>query len=443
MSVFSYVLSSQVHEVKERPVIFIFNGGPGGSSAPLHLSGIGPKRAEFSTDLSAGILPPYRLLDSPNSLLASADLVFMDPVGTGFGTVSPDADLSQAFSVEGDAKYFADAIGSWVSLYGRFDAPKFLLGESYGTHRAPFVASELHGYRAVTLSGVILLGQALNVQETLERPGNVTAAISNLPLMAATAWYHKLGSLSCSTVGEAVDAAIEFAHREYAPALLKGNTRSAAETREMAEQLAAITGIKVDKYLGSDIRLTKSEFARELIPGCKLGGNDTRYVSERAKESFGELDFDAATTHTMPVIQASIARYLIDELGVPRDVKYRLLDMEATGRWDWSDSASDLFTNMGKPSPFHTYPYSARLTRYLRQVPDSRVFIGTGYYDSLTTVGAVEHLLRQYPLPLDRVVSRRYEAGHMMYSDPAACGQLLSDLHEFLAEDVTEKAKEC
>lgn len=432
MSVFSYIADSPRGDLHQRPVIFIFNGGPGGSSSPLHLSGIGPKRAVIPEDLSAGVLPPYRLENSSNSILDVADLVFMDPIGTGYGTVTPDVDLSEVLSVEGDARYFAKAIERWVATYDRWDAPKYLLGESYGTHRAPFIAAELHGYRSVPLSGIVLLGQALNVQETMDRPGNITAALAGLPLKAATAWYHKRGSLECASAEEATRAAIDFAYGEYAKALLKGNTRSEEETALVAERLSVLTGIPAEKYVGSRLWETKPDFSNTLLPGRRLGGNDTRYVGDQAENSYGELDVDPATTRIMPSIQANTYRYFASELGVPSDAEYQILDFAASNHWDWSDSASAKFMRMGKPSPFHTYPYPARLTTYLRQVPEARLFIGTGMYDALTTVGAVEHLLRQYPLPLERITSRWYEGGHMMYTDPGVSETLNNDLRVFV-----------
>ncbi|MFJ7215050.1 S10 family peptidase [Amycolatopsis sp. NPDC098790] len=433
-SVFSYVANVPSERWPARPVVFIFNGGPGASSAFLHLSGIGPKRMAIPTDLSQGIRPPYVVEDSTHSLLDTADLVFVDPVDTGFGRAFADVDTDELFSVEGDARYFADIITEWIARHDRWNSPKHVLGESYGTQRAPFLAAALMQLRPVPLDGIILLGQAINVQETRERPGNVVGAVAALPFQAATAWHHGLGSRQHRSVADAVDVALDFAYGDYAVALLKGNTLPDAQREIVAKQLETITGIRASYYLKKGLYVSKPEFLRELLAerGQVLGTNDSRYVAAATTKSAGEAEFDPSGTYLRPAFTAGASRYIHGTLDVPFTTDYRLLDMNAVARWDWSDAGSNNFMQMGKPSPFHTYPYVARLTQFLKQAPEARVFIGTGYYDGLTTVGAVEHLLRQYDIPRDRVVSHRYAGGHMMYTDPESAVQLTTDLRAFL-----------
>jgi carboxypeptidase C (cathepsin A) len=433
-SVFSYLLESDDPMPSARPVIFAFNGGPGASSAFLHLGGLGPVQVGIPEDPSAGIHPPYPLQQSTHSLLDTADLVFIDPVGAGFGRFAGGADPTACYSVLGDARYFADIIRGWVRRNGRWDSPKYILGESYGTQRAPFLAAALLDGPAVPLDGIILLGQALNVQETLDRPGNVTAAIASLPLKAAVAWYHRVGSPDCATAEDAVEAALEYAHTDFALAMLKGRGLSESERTEVAARLESMTGISANRYLRTGLWLSKSEFRRELLGdrGLVLGRDDARYVSRAPNTAAGENETDPAGLHIWPAYTAGVGRQFHEVLGVPAEDEYRLVDTDASARWDWADPASARFLQMGRPSPFTVYPYPSRLTQYFKYVPTARLFIGTGIYDTLTTIGAAEHLLRQYDLPDGQVTSRRYPAGHMMYTDPVAAAQLSRDLRAFV-----------
>ncbi|MFE2426822.1 S10 family peptidase [Streptomyces sp. NPDC059373] len=433
-SVFSYLAEVPEEERTSRPVVFAFNGGPGIASAFLHLSGIGPRQVAFSEAIQESITPPYRLEDSPHSVIDVADLVFIDPVNTGYGRLE-EADTSEAYSVQGDARYFADIVRRWVARNDRWDSPKYVLGESYGTHRAPFLANALMGgFSAVPLDGLILLGQALNVQETADRPGNVTGALAGFPYKAATAWYHRRGTTGHDTVEEVVDAAVEFAFGPLAAALVQGNRIPEEEGKEIANRLEAFTGIPADMYLRKRLWLSKGEFMRQLLGdrGQVLGRNDSRCVGAAADKTAAETDIDPAGDQYQAAYTAGIARHLHGTLGVPVDEEYRMADLDAVRKWDWTDSAAARFHFTGQPSPFHVYPYPAQLTRYLKQQPHARLFIGTGLYDALTTVGAAEHLLRQYDVPLDRVTNRRYPAGHMMYTDERSAVQLNTHLREFL-----------
>ncbi|GAA1749244.1 S10 family peptidase [Nonomuraea bangladeshensis] len=434
-SLFSYVADVPEEERARRPVVFLFNGGPGAASAYLHLSGIGPKRVAVPTDLADSINPPYVVEDSPNSILDVADLVFMDPVNTGFGRLLPDAAADDLYSVQGDARYFADLVCAWVTRQNRWDSPKYVLGESYGTHRAPFMVTALAGIKAVPFDGIILLGQALNVQETVERPGNVAGAVAGLPFKAATAWYHGVGAHDHAGVDAVVEAALEFAYGDFAAAMTRGSRLDEDERVKIAARLEYFTGVPAETYLRKRLWLSKGDFLKELLAdsGRVLGRNDARYVSRAADTSAGEADIEPSFAHLAPAFNAGILRYLHGTLAVPTEEEYRVFDESAVARWDWSDAGSARFMQMGKPSPFHVYPYPARLTQYLKQVPRARLFIGTGHYDSLTTVGAVEHLLRQYDLPLERVTDRRYPAGHMMYTDPESLRMLDDDLRAFVS----------
>lgn len=433
-SVFSYIADLPVEEQCTRPVVFAFNGGPGSASLYLHLGGIGPKRVAIPTDLKEELFAPHFVLESSqHSLLDVADIVFIDPINTGYGRGAPDADLSEIYSVEGDARYFSNIIRHWINNAGRWNAPKYILGESYGTHRAVFLADILLNVHSIALDGVILVGQAINVQETLDRHGNLAGAIAGLEFKTATAWFHGKGAQDFSSVEDAVKAATAYSNGEFASALLKGNQISSDELTRVAKTLEGFTGIDANVYIKNRLWLTKGAFLKQLLESnCKtLGSLDSRYTGRVCDAAAGESDIEPSVERTKPGFVACGAQYF-GAAGFPLDDEYRLSDSTAAKQWEWREANARGFMRFGKPSPFETYPYVSRLTQFLKQVEYARVFIATGIYDSLTTVGAAEHLLRHYAIPADRVASHHYPAGHMMYIDPNACRQLNDDLRSFI-----------
>lgn len=428
LSAFSYVVDG----ASDRPVLFLTNGGPGVSSVYLHLSGIGPWRARIPRDPVTDGAPPYGIEESPSTILDVADLVFLDAPGTGFGTIDEGADAADFHSVEGDADAIAVAISDWVNRHGRWDAPKFFLGESYGTQRAAFLATSAHGMDTAPLGGIALLGQAVNIQETLDRPGNIVGALANLPYKAASAWFHGAGSREHATVDDAIDAALDFARTELALAMLQGDRLPSSELVSIAARLGSMIGIPARELIDTRLWISKQDFRARLLPGRSLGVTDSRYQAPSADRPFGELGLDPSDVALSPRYASGIAQLLAQEFGASADRSYRIVDQAAGRNWQWEDEGSAGFISMGRPSPFHTYPYPARLSQWMKQMPHARLFIGTGIYDSLTTVGAADHLLRHWDLPRARTESHRYAAGHMMYSDPDVAVQLNADLRTFL-----------
>lgn len=434
LSAFSYVADVAAEERQSRPILFLTNGGPGSASAYLHLSGIAPFRAAVPDDLSRGVHPPYGLEESSSSLLDIADLVFIDAPLTGFGDVDEGTDMDQFYSVEADAGVFGTAIAEWITARGRWNSPKYFVGESYGTHRAAFLASATHGIDPVPLDGIALLGQAVNIQEVAERPGNVIGALANVPYKAAAAWFHGVGSREYETVEQAIGAALDFAWTDLALAMLQGTALPPHDLRVAAERLAVMIGIPADELVASRLWISKGDFRHRLLKDGRrtIGANDSRYSLAAPDAAFGEQSIDPAATHLGPRYVAAL-HLLLRRVGITADRPYRMFDASAAGHWDWDESGSALFMRQARPSPFHTYPYPARLSRWMKQAPEGRIFIGTGIYDSLTTIGAADHLIRQWDLPRDRVEHRWYDGGHMMYSNPAAAAQLTADLRTFLA----------
>lgn len=427
LSAFSYTVDGP-----DRPVLFLTNGGPGVSSLYLHLSGIGPMRAQVPVDLADAGHPPYGVEESPSTILDVADLVFLDALGTGFGAFADDAEASAFRSVEGDADAIAAALSDWVDRHRRWNAPKYFLGESYGTVRAAFLATSSHSMDTAPVDGLVLLGQAVNIQETLDRPGNVVGALANLPYKAATAWYHGVGSREHATVEEAIDAALDFARGDFATAMLQGDLLPDDERAAISERLSQMIGIPADELADDRLWVSKQDFRSRLLPGRVLGVTDSRYSAPAADRRTGEIEHDPADVALSPRYVAGLQQLLRHVFGVVPEQPYRVVDPEAGRDWEWEERGGAEFVAYGRPSPFHTYPYPARLSRWMKQTPRGRLFIGTGVYDSLTTVGAADHLLRHWGLPRERTETHEYRAGHMMYSDPEVAVSLNADLRAFL-----------
>lgn len=465
---------------RSRPVLFLFNGGPGVASVWLHLSGLGPWRADAAEDVTAAptaSAPGGSLAPSEHTLLDVADLVFIDPIETGFGRVADGVDLARISGADRDAALTAQLVQRWLQRHGRLGSPVFLLGESYGTIRAPLVATALHADENIVVSGIAMLGQCLNAQETTQRPGNAAGFVAALPLLAATAWYHGKSAHASLTLDEVVREAHAFAVGDYASALSTGAAQASAgasvsapawvsgdasasadasvsgdasvsayasvsadasvsgeASAQLVDRLAGFTGLDAQTLLARRLRIDKEEYRRLLLAdrGEVLGLTDARYTLPAAAAAASEPHVDATSVRVDPVYGAAV-HALFAELGLPADRRYRFA-APAHERWNYLEaSAIGKFGGSNLPSPFAIFDYPAHLAALLRANSEARLFFGTGHFDTLTTVGSLEHLKSQYGLPADRISEGRYPAGHMMYTDPASLAALSADLRVFIA----------
>lgn len=425
----SYIAERRV-DATRRPVLFLFNGGPGSSSVWLHLGGFGPQRVPFGDDLSAGVSAPYALASNPRALLDVADLVFIDPVGTGFSRLLAQPAKSKYYSTRGDAESIAEVVNRWVHEHGRENSPKYIVGESYGTIRAPVLAQKLaESDSAIRVNGLILLGPAVTLGDTATRPGNVLAYSLSLTYMAATAWYH--GAVEQSGIFEEfLDRVRDFARTEYLPALAAGRLLEESRRREIADQLQGFTGIAASHWLRNDLAIKKPEFNRELLRdrGLILGEDDARYTAPGPRGRQGDRAVDPSST-VVPALAAGLNRHLRDNLRVAIGEPYRIFDPTAGSQWNW-----------GPPnSPFSDFSWASTMSALMKANPQMRVFYGVGYYDPKTTVGATEYTVAQADYPLERVELRRYHSGHMIYTDERSHVDLARDLRAFLKEDAASK----
>ena len=411
----SYI-HADMNDKARRPVIFAFNGGPGASSAFLHMGAIGPKRVVFPADLNAEIAAPYKLADNNYALLDMADLVLIDPVETGYSRLAPGAKRESFNTAEGDAKSVAQFIQAWIKANARETSPKYVVGESYGTIRAVLVAEELAKTgTTVALDGVVMLGQAVNIVETVQRVGNVMGYAANLPALTAIAWYHDRIDRTGKTLDGLLDESYNFAMSDYLTALARGRDLPDAERARIAERLAALTGVRAASYLANNLAISKEGFRAEILKdkGLIVGRYDARYVGARS---------DPAAKLMSP-FEATAKEHLTKTLGVTLTDEYRTLNRAASRSWDYGD----------QPSPFADYDFAGAFGRVMKTQANLRLMIGTGLYDTTTTTGAARYLLARNAYPAERVISRNYEGGHMFYSNEAALKAFTDDLRAFVS----------
>lgn len=407
-----------------RPVTFLFNGGPGSGSVWLHMGAFGPKRVAIPSDARDDGAPPYPIVANPDSLLDVTDIVFIDPVGTGWSRALGKTDPKDYWGVTQDARSVAEFIRLWLNANRRWNSPKFLGGESYGTTRAAAVLNQLEGsYNDVSLNGVILISTVLDFGAGADTPGNELTYILNVPSMAATALYHGKATAS-GGVAAFVEEARRWAIGPYAAALLKGNALPAEERAAARRDLSRFIGIS-EAYLDhADLRVTPARFYKELLRdrGLTVGRLDSRYTG-RDFDSAGETpDNDPSFYGIDAGYTAAINAYARDDLKVVTDKSY--VTIGSVGPWDWrisSDRDSQVYTNVA--------PY---IGKALRENAGLRIFVGQGWYDFATPFFAAEYALSRTGYDKSRIGFHYYDAGHMMYVRDEDRAKLSADIRAFI-----------
>lgn len=410
-----------------RPVTFTFNGGPGSSSVWLHMGAVGPKRVAYSDDEGHAAKPPYRLVDNEYSLLDVSDLVFIDPVTTGFSRAIPFKDANKFHSIDSDIESVGNFIRLWMTRYGRWSSPKFLLGESYGTTRAAGLSGWLEG-EGVYPNGIMLLSTILNFGTARFDSGNDLPYQLFLPTYTAIAWYHKRlpADLQNGSLENAVAAAEKYALGPYSAALMQGDRISDEERKSVAAQLANLTGLPADVIDRANLRIRIDRFDKELLRNQRrtVGRLDGRFVGID-KDSAGESpEFDPSLASIMGEYTAVFNDYVRRDLKYESDAAYEIL----TGKVQpWSfDRSNNRYVDVGET-----------LRSAISQNPYLKVFVGEGYYDLATPFAAMRYTFARMQLDPEvrKNVSMDYfEGGHMMYIDRKAHAKLKTDLANFIRD---------
>ena len=408
----------------KRPLMFSFNGGPGSASVWLHLGAVGPKRVDTPDVVIPA--PPYKLVDNDQTWLDKTDLVFIDPVGTGYSRASKPELTKKFHGLQGDIQSVGEFIRMYLTRYERWGSPLFLVGESYGTTRAAGLAGRLVERNGIAFNGIVLVSTVLSFQTIQFDPGNDIPYALYLPTYTATAWYHKaLAPDLQRDLKAALDAAEKWAAADYTIALARGDGLSPAERKAVATDLARFTGLDPTYVDLSDLRIEPTRFRKELLrKGRKsVGRLDSRFVGSDASAVAERPDFDPSMAAIRPPYTSTINQYLRHSLKYETDVPYYILG-EGVGAWDWG-----LANRQG-------YPETATSLRdAMAQSPSMKVFIASGYYDLATPYAATEYTFAHMDLaPALRRNLRfeEYEAGHMMYVHPASLAKLKRDVADFI-----------
>ena len=411
-----------VPDPTERPVVFAFNGGPGSSAVWLHLGTLGPRRVE-AADAAPSPSGPVRIVDNADSILDAADLVFIDPVGTGWSRPLGDAKAADFHSVDDDARPVAEVIGRWTSRNGRWASPKVLAGESYGATRAGRLATLLAD-EGVMLDAVALVSPALMFQALVFETGNDLPYVLYLPGYAATAAYHERLSPAPADLPAFLREVEAFAIDEYAPALLKGAALPVARRDALAERLGRMTGLDAALWRRHELRVDLSRFCRELLrdEGRIVGRLDARFVGGLPRDADDPGEHDPAFYSPYGPYTAAIQHYLTRELGYEEERRYEVISLSVNESWRWTEP---------KQKRMGYVDTASDLRCAMIHHPHLTVLFANGYYDLATPYFASMHTARHLgrePAIRAQVRESFYEAGHMMYLHPPSRARLRHDL---------------
>ncbi len=410
-----------------RPITFAYNGGPGSASAWLHMGAFGPRRVVMD-DEGWAPAPPYQIADNEESLLDVTDLVFIDPVSTGFSRPAPGEDPASFHGVREDIESVGDFIREYIARFERWGSPKFLAGESYGTTRSAGLSRYLQEKLNVYLNGIVLVSSVLNFGTLRFDVGNDLPYPLFLPTFTATAWYHKKlpADLQGMEVQQAVAESERFAAGEYTLALMRGNDLGPAERRQVAQKLARYTGLSETFLEDANLRPTIFEFTKELLRSERLtvGRLDSRFKGIDRQAAGERFEFDPASAAFAGPFAAVFNDYVEKELGFKSELNYELLTDKVR---PWSYRPYD-----------NQYVNVAEDLRFAMAInPHLRVLVNNGYYDLATPFFATQYTFSHLgfdPTYASRVSMAYYHAGHMMYVRRADRQELKANIARFIAQ---------
>ncbi len=430
-AIFTFAYTQKdVADSRTRPVTFIWNGGPGSASLWLHMGSLGPKRISVPSDASYPGTSPYPILDAPETILDVSDLVFVDPVGTGFSKALGEHENKEFWGLTEDAQSMAEFIRDWITAQGRWNSPKFLLGESFGTTRAAAVANILEKDFMISLNGIVFISQALDYMGSSPYVrDNIISYVTYLPTMAATALYHGKVHPQPSDLEAFTQDARAFAVDELLPALFKGNTLEQASRDHLRERLAYFTGLSAEYIERANLRVNGHRFAKELLreKGLAIGLLDARYTRDDMDDLNADVESDATDGAISSAFKAALMDYMHHDLNVAWDRLYMApADSELNKSWRWRPVPDG---QAWEPMAVNT---ARDLSNALRINPRLRVLVAAGYYDLITPFFDAEYTLHRHDIPADRIEYRYYGGGHMMYVNEPSRTNLLSDVRAFI-----------
>jgi len=421
-----------VEDVAHRPLTFAFNGGPGSSSVWLHLGLLGPQRVLMDEE-GGPLPPPFQLVNNEYSLLDITDLVFIDPVSTGYSRPVPGEDAKQFHGVTQDIESVGEFIRLYTTRVQRWSSPKFLIGESYGTTRAAGLSAHLHQTLGMYLNGIMLISAILNFQSARFDLGNDLPYILFLPSYAASAWYHKKlpDSLQSKPLREFLREVEAFAAGDYNVALMKGDALSGDERAAVIDQLARYTGLSATYIEHTNLRINIHRFVKELLRDERrtIGRFDSRFKGIDRDAAGERHEYDPSYAIIQGAYTAALNHYMRSVLAFKSDRVYEILTANVQP-WDYSQFQNQ-YVNVAED-----------LRKAMTYNPFLRVFVANGYYDLATPYFATEYTFHHLGLDPElqgHVAMGYYEAGHMMYLHRLSLAALKRDLASFIDQTLSAR----
>lgn len=420
-------LKTGVKDPATRPVTFIFNGGPGSSAVWLHMGVLGPMRVVVPSDGSSAGAAPYRIEQNPLTLLSVSDLVFIDPVGTGYSRALNTSEDKDFWDTDKDAESIAEYIRIFITKNKRWNSPKYICGESYGSIRAALLVGELqHLFKGIYLNGVMLISPALDARTFIFTPGNNLTYVNYLPSYAATARYHDKLPQTPANLNDFLQEVIDFAVNEYSVALFKGDSLDDKKKSYIVDKLHRYTGLSKTYIRNCNLRVASWRFTKELLRdrGLVIGHADSRCLGKDPDNAGEYVWNDPENANTDGAFTAAVNDYLSRGLKVDFEREYKTLALAANRSWKRPASHKGIFSGFLYVTP--------ALTKGVAENKDLRIFVAAGIYDLTTAFYSAEYMFNQSGIPKKRITLKNYEGGHMMYTSEPSFKKLAADLRDFI-----------
>lgn len=429
---FTAYLKDAVADPKTRPISFVFNGGPGSSSIWLHMGVIGPKRAVVN---DPGFTPaaPYTLEDNNSSILDVTDIVMMDPIGTGLSKAVGKAKNKDFWGVDQDIKMISQFIKQFITENDRWNSPKYLIGESYGTFRNAGVVNYLQENVGMAMNGVVMVSAVFDLRTLVFAQGDDISYVMNLPTYSATAWYHNKVPNKPASLQAYLQESREFAKGEYTTALMEGDKLAGATRERILDRLVYFTGLSKEYLDRADLRVSEPEFTEELLRAERktVGRLDSRFTGINQDPLTQASIYDPQSSAISPGYTALFMDYFYNTLKVNKANTYYTSAYARPGfDWDWKHALN----GGGFPTPPNTGPDMAQA---MSRNPHLKILILNGLYDLATPFYGVEYSIDHLGLEKEiksNIIMKYYEAGHMMYTHRPSLEQFKKETAEFILQ---------
>ena len=417
-------------DASKKPITFVYNGGPGSSSIWLHMGAVGPRRVVVN-DPGTTPPPPYKLEDNASSILDVSDIVMIDPVGTGLSRAVGKAKNKDFWGVDQDIKSVSEFIKQYITDNDRWNSPKYLLGESYGTMRSAGVVDYLQENIGMEINGVILVSVVLDLRTLTFQKGDDISYVLYLPTYAAVAWYHNKLVNKPTDLDAFLKEVRGFAGGQYASALLKGDRLEASEKEEVLTKLSAYTGLSKEYLLKANLRVNEPQFTQELLRNEHLtvGRLDARYKGINQDLLSEYSDFDPQSSAISPAYTATFMDYYYGDLKVNKNNNYHVSAYSAEGfDWDWKRRGS------GDPVSPNT---GVDMADAMSKNPNLKILVLNGYFDLATPFYGTEYTMEHLGLEKNvrsNIIMKYFEAGHMMYVNPTSLVSFKKEVGSFIKD---------